>query len=54
MERWGEVQKVPYIQTFKLPTFKDGNVELTNEDLMDLEAQRKVKETRGKRSNGSN
>ena len=44
VEVWGEVQQVPCIQTFKVQTFKDSNMELTNEDLMDLEAQRKRKE----------
>ena len=43
VEGWGEVQQVPYIPTFKLQTFKDSNVQLTNEDLMDLENQRKDK-----------
>ena len=36
--------QVSYIVTFKLRTFKDVNMEVTNDDLMELEAQRKDKE----------
>ena len=35
---------IPFIRTFKLRTFKDANVELTNEDLLELEAQRNNEE----------
>ena len=31
------------MQTFKLQSFKDENLELTNEDLMELEVKRKDK-----------